>query len=449
MHALADFPDPALLHRFRPQRYPHFLESVAPGTPEARFDILFAFPGSVLALAADQRLYLDEHEISGDFPAALDRMWRTEATPPAQTANGLPFTGGWFLYLGYELARHIEPALAGLPAHDGSAVAIATRFPAAMIRDHATRRAVLVCEIEHAGSIVPAMIEDVRQCPAPAPETFEVLGMREEEPALYLARIERALEYIRAGDAFQVNLSRAWDIELGAAPQPADLYRRLRQSNPAPFAGLASLGEGGSVISSSPEQLVCVRGDCVSTRPIAGTSPRSDHAAEDRAWSLELPLNPKERAEHVMLIDLERNDLGRICRPGSVRVSEMMRVTSYRHVHHLVSKVEGKLQPDVGPGEIIRAVFPGGTITGCPKIRTQQIIGELEKAPRGAYTGSMGYMNRDGSMDLNILIRTLVQRGRHIHLRAGGGIVADSQPQRELNETRAKAKGLLNVFRKI
>ncbi len=290
------------------------------------------------------------------------------------------------------------------------------------------------------------MIEDIRECPAPEPEAFEVLGVREENPALYLERVARTLEYICAGDVFQVNLSRAWDIELGATPQAADLYRRLRQSNPAPFAGLASLGEGGTVISSSPEQLVCVRGERVSTRPIAGTSPRGTHASEDRAWSRELPLNPKERAEHVMLIDLERNDLGRICRPGTVRVSEMMRVASYRHVHHLVSNVEGKLRADVGPGEIIRAVFPGGTITGCPKVRTQQIIAELESSPRGAYIGSMGYMNRDGSMDLNILIRTLVQRDRHIQLRAGGGIVADSQPQRELNETRAKAKGLLAMF---
>jgi anthranilate synthase component 1 len=160
----------------------------------------------------------------------------------------------------------------------------------------------------------------------------------------------------------------------------------------------------------------------------------------------ELRANPKERAEHVMLIDLERNDLGRICEAGTVEVDEFMALESYAHVHHIVSNVRGRLRPCVTPGQTVAAVFPGGTITGCPKVRCMEIIAELENAPRGAYTGSMGYLNRDGSMDLNILIRTLEIRGRNISFRAGAGIVADSVAERELEETRAKARGLINAL---
>ncbi|MGD8641916.1 MAG: chorismate-binding protein, partial [Gammaproteobacteria bacterium] len=157
----------------------------------------------------------------------------------------------------------------------------------------------------------------------------------------------------------------------------------------------------------------------------------------------ELIGHPKERAEHIMLIDLERNDLGRVCVPGSINVNELMALETYAHVHHIVSNVQGELQKDTTPSDVIRAVFPGGTITGCPKVRCMEIIGELEQAPRNAYTGSLGYVNHDGSMDLNILIRTLARHGDRVSLRAGAGIVADSDPENELQETRAKAKGLL------
>jgi anthranilate synthase component 1 len=178
------------------------------------------------------------------------------------------------------------------------------------------------------------------------------------------------------------------------------------------------------------------------TRPIAGTRPRGEDDASDRDLSVELISHPKERAEHVMLIDLERNDLGRVCMPGSVEVDELMVVESYAHVHHIVSNVRGRLRPEVLPGDALRAVFPGGTITGCPKVRCMEIIDELEPLARAAYTGTFGYINRDGSMDTNILIRTLQLDGPDLCFRAGGGIVADSDPAAELQETRAKARGL-------
>jgi anthranilate synthase component 1 len=260
---------------------------------------------------------------------------------------------------------------------------------------------------------------------------------------LYRQRITRILDYIRAGDTYQVNLSRVWRLRLRQRVAAIDLYEQLRRANPAPFAGLMTVDADRAVISSSPERLVSARHGRVSTRPIAGTYPRSASAGEDQALAQALVRNPKERAEHVMLVDLERNDLGRICRVGSVHMDESLVVESYRHVHHLVSNISGELNAGVTPAQVIRAVFPGGTITGCPKLRTMQIIAELEGTARGAYTGSMGYINRDGSLDLNILIRTLMQDGKSVQLRAGGGIVADSDPDRELNETRAKAKGML------
>jgi anthranilate synthase component 1 len=182
------------------------------------------------------------------------------------------------------------------------------------------------------------------------------------------------------------------------------------------------------------------------TRPIAGTHPRSDDALEDAALRARLRAHPKERAEHVMLVDLERNDLGRVCDPGSVKVDALMDVASYRHVHHIESTVSGRLRAGTSVLEALRAVFPGGTITGCPKVRTMQIIRQLEATPRRSYTGSVGYINRDGSFDFNILIRSFLLRGDELSFRAGAGIVADSDPERELEETRAKARGLLRAL---
>jgi anthranilate synthase component I len=257
--------------------------------------------------------------------------------------------------------------------------------------------------------------------------------------------VRRAREYIIAGDIFQANLSRQWTASLAPEADPAALYARLRRSNPGPFAGLARWGEQ-AVLSSSPERLLRIHAGLVETRPIAGTRPRGANKAADTALERELIAHPKERAEHVMLIDLERNDLGRVCVPGSVRVDELMTVESYAHVHHIVSNVRGVLREAITPGQAIAAVFPGGTITGCPKVRCMQIIAELEGVGRGAYTGALGWLNRDGDMDLNILIRSATMAGDEVAFRTGAGIVIDSDPARELDETRAKARGLLRAL---
>jgi anthranilate synthase component 1 len=433
------------LHAAQPLRYPHLLESAVHGGKRARYDILFAFPGETLVQRAAGGIELDGRLTSEpDFLHALDQRWTRErsAEPTSSPDPAPPFVGGWFVFLAYELAGAIEPSVSELHSDSALPLAMAVRCPAALIRDHFGRCTYLVCESSLAREFLPRMREDLAQVQSMRIPAV-VAAVDEDAAERFVAGVERVLEYIRAGDVFQVNLSRAWRAELREEVPAHALYGALRASNPAPFAGVMTLPGGRAVLSSSPERLIEVRRGRVSTRPIAGTYPRSDDPGQDRAWSRELLAHPKERAEHVMLIDLERNDLGRVCQPGSMQVSELMALESYRHVHHIVSEVRGRLRGDVTPGRVIRAVFPGGTITGCPKVRCMQIIAELEQAPRGAYTGSMGYLNRDGSMDLNILIRTMVQLGRHVQLRAGAGVVADSNPARELAETRAKARGML------
>ena len=453
--ALAQSFDLLQLHRLNAARYPHLLESAARGGVQARFDILFAFPGETLTLTCDGRLTGADHiERKRDkgFLSTFDRWWGQAMFPAPVTMEigSVPlFTGGWFIYLGYELAREIEPTL-DFPAAPGDfPIAFATRFPAAVIRDHDSGEVTLVAETGHS-DLLNRMEADLaalaQSTPQASAEQACLEGdLAEDPPGQHLENMRRCIDYIYAGDVFQVNLSRAWRGRLAGGLSHADLYDRLRTRNPSPFAGLVTRG-GDAIISSSPERLVEVRGRIIQTRPIAGTRPRGSSGITDVALSEELLAHPKERAEHIMLVDLERNDISRVCKPGSVRVDEMMVVESYAHVHHIVSNVRGELARAVAPGEVVRAVFPGGTITGCPKVRCMEILAELEEVGRGPYTGSMGYVNRDGSLDLNILIRTMLREGDAVCLRAGGGIVADSDPDKELKETRDKAEGVVRAL---
>lgn len=428
------------LHRAQPQRYPFLLQSVAGHPQSGRFDVLFAFPGAALELKDGQLTGAPDHT---DFFAALDAWAERDAAPADPTQPELPFLGGWFLYLAYEAGQAVEPRVqmpaAGLPLPD----ALAVRCPAALVRDRLEDRVYLVAEddpdqIRQMQADVDALLASELP-PLHAPQVTELAA---DPPAQFLDGVARIIDYLRAGDVFQVNLSRAWRAQLAAGTGYAEIYHSLRRNNPAPFAGLMCWGEA-AVVSSSPERLAQIDGEQVQTRPIAGTRPRGADDAEDLRRKTRLIENLKERAEHVMLIDLERNDLGRVCQPGSVEVSELMTVESYAHVHHIVSNVRGRLRPGAGPGAVLRAVFPGGTITGCPKVRAMQVIAELEGVGRGPYTGSMGYLNRDGRLDTNILIRSMAVAEGLATLRAGAGIVADSQPEFELREAEAKARGLL------
>jgi anthranilate synthase component 1 len=380
----------------------------------------------------------------------LEEWWRALRQP--SVAAPLPFTGGWLLYLGYELASEIETRLV-LPPSPDSVIALAIRTPAAWIRDRATMQAWLVAEAG-ADALLDAFENHVRESTTPspaAPSPSAHLEVQEEDPAQFLESVSRALDYTAAGDVYQTNLSRQWQVRSDRSPDPVSIYERLRSTNPSPFAAMMRYGDF-SLMSSSPERLLSIRAGIVSTRPIAGTRPRGTSPETDAALMESLLNNEKERAEHVMLIDLERNDLGRVCVGGTVRVDEYMVLETYAHVHHIVSNVSGRLREDASPIQVIRALFPGGTITGCPKVRCMEIIAELEGTGRGAYTGSIGYLNRDGSCDLNILIRTLTSHAAvaagaaPITFRAGAGIVADSIPLQELAETRAKALGMLRAL---
>jgi anthranilate synthase component 1 len=433
------------LHAAFPERYPALFESAASGRPLGRHDILFAFPAERLTLAASGSLHSSDSALQGkSFLGALDQWWSREHRHAP--ATHLPFVGGWLLFLGYELANEIETRLK-LPRASQGPIAEAVRIPAAIIYEHESAQVEIVVERQRRDLIeqIEADIAAVSQL-SPKIQGALIEGpVIEDPPERYLDAIRRALGYIAAGDIYQANLSRAWRTQLAQGVQPHDIYARLRETNPAPFSAVAVF-DGWAIVSSSPERLVQVKDGQVATRPIAGTRPRGFDEASDLQLVRELRAHPKERAEHVMLIDLERNDLGRVCMPGSVEVNEYMTVESYAHVHHIVSNVRGTLRPDVTPGQVLAAVFPGGTITGCPKIRCMEIIAELESGARGSYTGSLGYLNLDGSMDMNILIRSLEVRERAITLRAGGGIVADSVPERELEEARAKARGVLRAL---
>jgi anthranilate synthase component I len=429
------------LHRSAPQRYPSLLQSVAQGGAQARWDMLLATNGAALRLGNDGIVRDEDGEPAGTaFLEALDARWRELRV--AREEPRWPFRGGWALFLGYELAAQVEPVLDLPAARGGLPIAIAIRCPAAVLRDRTTGECVAVVETG-SDRLLERIAEDVDAAGALSalPEWVPPAALQEDPPQAFTDGVRRILDYLAAGDVFQANLSRGWQARFDAPLDPARLYARLREANPSPFAGLFA-GDGWAVVSASPERLVAVRGDVVETRPIAGTRPR--FAGDDDASRIrELVGHPKERAEHVMLVDLERNDLGRVCTPGSVEVDELMTVESYAHVHHIVSNVRGRLRAEATPGAVIGAVFPGGTITGCPKVRCMQVIAELEGVGRGAYTGAMGWLNRDGDLDLNILIRSAAVEGDVARFRTGAGIVADSDPDRELDETRAKARGML------
>lgn len=447
-HWLNGVPDLLGLAQQFPGAFPFLLDSVASGQPGRRSLLLYA--------SADILVRHSSGTVTGpgqgeSFLDRLDSWYLSEKSGEVQDviANEpeLPFLGGWFVYLGYELAAEIESSL-HLPAQGSSLPdAFACRCPGAIIVFHpdpekqcAEPRAVVVAESADLLAQIRQLLEQPGEPQTVCLPRLELLEA--EQPGKFTSGVKKILRYLRDGDVFQVNLSRLWTGMFAQAPDPVAVYRRLCQHNPAPFAGMMRWG-AAAMLSSSPERLVQIRGRRVETRPIAGTRPRGKTVDQDMALSRELIDNVKERAEHIMLIDLERNDLGRVCVPGTIEVNELMVIESYAHVHHIVSNVCGDLQPGATPVDTLKAVFPGGTITGCPKVRCMEIIAELEQVGRGFYTGSMGYLGLDGSMDFNILIRSMLLEDCKITFRTGAGIVADSEPERELQETLDKARGML------
>jgi para-aminobenzoate synthetase component 1 len=294
---------------------------------------------------------------------------------------------------------------------------------------------------------VPGLFQTRRPRAADLAPQYPLPGHRDItsnfERASYEAAVRKAIEYVHAGDCFQVNLSQRLLAPL--REHPLELYGRLRKLNPAPFAAYFDLGDF-QILSASPERFFRLTNREVETRPIKGTRPRGKTPAEDRELIDDLSNNPKDRAENVMIVDLLRNDLGKVCEYGSVRVPQVCEVESFQYVHHLVSMITGKLRSGVGPLELIAATFPGGSVTGAPKVRAMEIIAELEPTARGPYCGCLGWIGFDGSADMNILIRTFTAGRGWLQFPVGGGIVADSDPAREYEETLHKAAGLLKAL---
>src|SRR5262249_6415117 len=317
-------------------------------------------------------------------------------------------------------------------------------------RDRAARRLAAIRDVLHTRPHAPRAVphaERAAYCKDLAPQyplpghpgvtsTFDRDG--------YLATVRRAIDYVHAGDCFQVNLAQR--LLTPQVEHPLELYGRLRERNSAPFAGYLDVGEF-AVASASPERFLRVTDGEVETRPIKGTRPRGGTPDEDRARTGELVSSPKDRAENVMIVDLLRNDLGRVCEYGTVRVPRVCQVETFRYVHHLVSEVRGRLAAGRTPLDLLRACFPGGSVTGAPKVRAMEIIAELEPTARGPYCGSLGYSGFDGTADTNILIRTFTVGRGWVQFPVGGGIVADSEPEREYEETLHKAVGLLKALR--
>ena len=410
------------------ERYPFLLESVN-HNDNNRYSILFAFPSESIVLNS-----LSDF----DFLNELESQYKS-----SNLNSILPFSGGWFVYLSYELIGQIEPILSGELYTSELPIAYAVKIPSAIIIDYQSNTTYLIDQDSNQ-SRIDTILTDIELI-KPIPEESILGKLSQENEDKFICGVNACLDYIVAGDVFQVNLSRQWQYKLTKEIDSAVIYHALKKTNPAPFSALVQY-ENFSILSSSPERLLSVQDGVLQTRPIAGTHPRGE-GSEDETQKEDLINHPKEIAEHVMLLDLERNDMGRVCEYGSVFVNEVMTLETYPYVHHIVSNIKGKLKERVTIKDIVKALFPGGTITGCPKVRCMQIISELEQMPRGAYTGSIGYLSQDGKMDFNILIRSFVHTDNNLTFRAGAGIVYDSIPERELAETKHKAAGLLKIFK--
>jgi anthranilate synthase component I len=425
---------------------------------------------SFLLESAEQGQQVGRWSFLGFRPRAVIRLARGEHPDPYRLVDeelaryriapldGLPpFAGGVVGMFGYDLARSAEPTIGEPNPDDTGMPELAVMVTDVLLAfDHLRHEVTVLANVVAEGDVqqayeeAAAAIADVRErLRGPVPQAA---AGRREPPEFasnlgedgYAEAVERAKEYIRAGDIYQVVPSQRWSADC-----PVDafsIYRGLRAINPSPYMYFLDF-EDFEIAGASPETLVTVTGRTVRQRPIAGTRPRADSVEQDLQRARELLADPKERAEHVMLVDLGRNDLGRVCEYGSVTVDELMAVETYSHVMHIVSQVTGTLRDGVSPMDALRASLPVGTLSGAPKIRAMQIIDELEPAGRGPYGGGVGYLSYTGDLDTCIYIRSALVKGGRVHIQAGGGIVADSEPGYEVRETEAKAGAVMAAIR--
>jgi anthranilate synthase component 1 len=453
------------------------LESVEGGERVARYSFIGVNPSRQYRLCGDavERLGPEGAERL-PVPPGGDALHVLQAELrgfQAAHVEGLPrFIGGLVGYLGYDTVRQFEPKLRPLPAGEsGLPEGLFLLADTIVAFDHARRSLFLIAHAFDPGgrgagsaagdgtgragtAAAEARLDELEaRLAAPLPNHAEARPPLDApvrsnlSQAEYEALVSAAREHIAAGDIFQVVLSQRLSRETNA--RPFDIYRALRRLNPSPYMFFFDFGEVDGepfyLLGASPEMFVRLEGRRASLRPIAGTRPRGTTATGDAALEAELRADPKERAEHVMLVDLGRNDLGRVCAYGSVTVPEFFTVERYSHVMHLVSHVEGELRPGLTAFDLVRAAFPAGTVSGAPKVRAMEIIGALEARPRGPYAGAVGYFGFDGAMDTCLAIRTLVGHGRTVSVQAGAGIVADSVPEREYQETLNKARAVIRA----
>ena len=457
----ADLETPTSLYLKLRGNGPSFLlESVEGGEQIARYSFIGVSPRARYVTRANQvtitsgeavrTVVLDPGTDPTRFLESEMQRYRAEPVP------GLPrFVGGMVGYLGYEAVRHFEPKLAPLmaPSHLPDAIHLLSDTVVAF--DHARRSLFVIAHVidgdEAAAHRKLDEIEAVLRAPLPAsaPKTARPSETRSNmSKDDYEKMVRAAKEYIAAGDIFQVVLSQRFNRKTTA--EPFDIYRAVRRLNPSPYMFFFDFGDVDGaplyLVGASPEMLVRLEEGKASVRPIAGTRPRGADPKTDEALEAELLADPKERAEHVMLVDLGRNDIGRVCQYGTVKVPEFFIIERYSHVMHIVSHVEGKLRSGLSAFDLVRAGFPAGTVSGAPKVRAMEIIAELEPDARGPYAGMVGYFGFDGAMDTCIAIRTLIAHGKTVSVQAGAGIVADSDPATEYQETINKAKAMLKAI---
>jgi anthranilate synthase component 1 len=457
----ADLETPVSLYlKLRGQGASFLLESVEGGERIARYSFIGIRPRAeyIVRGARVEVIESDARRIvtlaAGEDPT---RFLQAEiARFPAIRLPGAPrFTGGLIGYLGYESVRYFEPTLMDQMQSADVPDGIYLLADTVVAFDNVRRTIFLIATVldgdrdaaetrlDEIAALIAAPLPEVERTICVSSETVSNLTQPEFE-----AMVMAAKEHIAAGDIFQVVLSQRFTRQSTA--EPFDVYRALRRLNPSPYMYFFDFGEVDGeplhLIGSSPEMFVRLEDGTASLHPIAGTRPRGKDAAADAALEKDLLADPKERAEHVMLVDLGRNDLGRVCEYGSVKVSDFFSIEYYSHVMHIVSHVQGKMRPGLTAFDLIRAAFPAGTVSGAPKVRALEIIAALEPDARGAYAGTVGYFGFDGSMDTCLAIRTLVKRGNRYSVQAGAGIVADSNPAGEYQETINKAGALLRAL---
>jgi len=457
----ADLETPISIYmKLRGQGPSFLLESVEGGERIARYSFIGVRPRAQYILRGNEVQIIEPGtERTVPLPEDLDptyflqeEMSRFHTVPQP----GLPrFIGGLVGYLGYEAVRHFEPTLKPQMQTAGAPDGMYLLADTVVAFDHARRSLSLIANVLN-GDVNAAerKLDEIQariQQPLPTPETRETIpsvkrsNLSQER---FESMVRAAKEHIAAGDIFQVVLSQRFSRETSASP--FDVYRAVRRLNPSPYMFFFDFGdlegEPFYLVGASPEMFVRLEDGVASLRPIAGTRPRGANPSADAALAEELLADPKERAEHVMLVDLGRNDLGRVCEYGTVNVSEFFTIERYSHVMHIVSHVEGQLKPGLTAFDLVRAAFPAGTVSGAPKVRALEIISELEPDARGAYAGMVGYFGFDGNMDTCLAIRTMVGHGKAFSVQAGAGIVADSDPASEYQETVNKATAMLRAI---